>query len=216
MKVGTDGVLLGAWTDLSEAKNILDIGTGSGLIALMLAQRKKDSHTIGIEMDSRAATQAQQNVEASIFNNQIEIKNIALNKFQSDFKFNLIVSNPPFFTNSTPSPNKERNIARHTNSLSYKDLFSYSSKLISDEGQLSIIVPTVEVDRIRSIATENNFHLTRKTTVFPNKNKVSKRTLFQFSKVKGNISETSLVLEKERHHYTSDALFLFKDFYLKA
>ena len=145
MKVGTDGVLLGAWAE--GGKRILDIGTGTGLIALMMAQRFPASTIDAIEIDSDAASQAVDNVKLSSFSNIVHVMNGSFQDFASSMpskQYDSIVSNPPFFNNSLKNPDEARMLARHTDTLSFRDLFHGVEKLLMDDGVFSAIIPATE------------------------------------------------------------------------
>jgi len=215
MKVGTDGVLLGSWTKAPDPKNILDIGSGTGLIALMLSQRYPKAKVLGIELDKSATDQAIENVSKSPFSKNIEIINGDFTKFNSDVKFDLIVSNPPFFNSGTPSENIGRSIARHSITLGYEDLIIGAKKLIDTHGIISLIAPSERHQSLTDLINKNDLFVIRECTVYPNKSKESKRTLLEISKVKENKKTETLILEKVRHEYTDDAKTLFKDFYQK-
>ncbi len=140
MKTGTDGVLLGAWANGGSC--ILDIGTGSGLIALFMAQRFKDAFVTAIDIDDGAYEQAGENVNRSVFKSRINVIKSSLQLFQSLNKYDAIVCNPPFFNNSLKNKDNQRTVARHTDSLSYRDLFRGVASLLDDEGEFSAIIPS--------------------------------------------------------------------------
>ncbi len=145
MKVGTDGVLLGAWASLDgEESNILDIGAGTALIALMMAQRNPLSHIDAIEIDEASADQAAENIAASPWRDRISLYKCAVQEFESHRKYDLIVSNPPFFCNSLLPPKAERSAARHTITLSFEDLLFAVERLLSDGGRFALILPYSE------------------------------------------------------------------------
>ncbi|MEH0154303.1 methyltransferase [Limibacter armeniacum] len=141
MKVGTDGILLGSWADVSQAKNVLDIGTGTGLVALMLAQRNASAQIEAIEIDKVAAQQATENVEASPFASRLTVRQTSLQTFQPQHQYDVIVSNPPFFENSLKADSQQRNLARHTDSLSHEELCLFASEHLSDHGKLCMVLP---------------------------------------------------------------------------
>ena len=151
MKIGTDGVLLGAWANIEQSHSILDVGSGSGLISIMLAQRS-DATITGIEIDSFASNQSIENINASPWRNRISVINtdfIVWASMAHNFsQFDHIVSNPPFFNNGPVAPNESRAIARHCNSLGYEQLIKLSKKLLTDNGKLSIISPFERQDDI--------------------------------------------------------------------
>lgn len=139
MKTGTDGVLLGAWAN--GGRRILDVGTGSGLIALFMAQRFAGAFLTAIDIDTGAFRQAVENVERSVFKSRINVVKSSLQEFTASDKYDAIVCNPPFFNNSLKSSDKQRTFARHTDSLSYHDLFTGVAALLDDYGEFSAIIP---------------------------------------------------------------------------
>jgi tRNA1Val (adenine37-N6)-methyltransferase len=142
MKVGTDGTLLGAWASLGVPDGrILDIGTGTGLIALMMAQRFPKSHVTAIDIDTEAVGQARENVVSSPFSERIRVEQADVRSFQSDGLYDAIVSNPPYFSHALECPDSQRTMARHTTSLSYESLMSSAYHLLSEEGRFSVIIP---------------------------------------------------------------------------
>ena len=194
MKVGADGVTLGAWADVSGAKSILDAGCGSGLITLMLAQRSEAKIT-AIDIDEQSIVQTKENVGNSLWDNRIRIIHTSLQQFaESSFrKFDLIVCNPPFFVNSLKSPSDSRTRARHTDSLSHLELILAVEKLLAEK---------------------QCFFCSRKVTLFPNTEKPAKRLLLEFRTEMTDCKEDKLTVEKERNVYTSEYSALVKDFYL--
>ena len=149
MKVGTDGVLLGAWAH--GGRRILDIGAGTGLISLMLAQRCPNASLTAVEIDSEAASQARENVAASPFADRVGVVATDIQSFATDERFDAIVSNPPFFTDSLRNPDSQRATARHADTLTYRDLFSAVSRLIADDGEFSAVIP---FDRLTQFTAE--------------------------------------------------------------
>lgn len=216
MKVGTDGVLLGAWANCSNTKKILDIGTGSGLIALMLAQRSS-AQIDAIDIDEDAYNQAKINFENSPFNERLSVKRISLQDYPATQKYDLLVSNPPYFSQSLKSPDIGRNFARHNDDLSLEELFSKSKSLLNDTGRLALIYPFDGFENLDSIAYKYNFYLIRKTTVLPTKGALPKRVLLEYSlgKETGCIAN-ELYIEKARHQYSDEYLALIKEYYLNV
>ena len=219
MKVGTDGVLLGAWATISRKKNILDVGTGSGLISLMLAQRTKAFPLIdAIDIEADAVVQAVINVDNSPFGN-IRCIETSLQDFtlMPCRKYDLIVSNPPFFSSSLKSPEKKRTLARHTDTLPIEELFLHSKSLLNqEEGILSIIYPYTEKKYLLELAGKTGLSVSRITNVIPTADSTPKRVLMEFSiKPVSNIIENNLTIEKGRHIYTDEFIDLVKDFYLR-
>ncbi len=215
MKVGTDGVLLGAWSKTLE-RNTLDIGTGTGLIALMLAQRTKVALIDAIELDKVASEEAHQNFKNSKWNNRLTVIYTSIQNYHPTKKYEVIVSNPPFFINSTKAPNNLRNNARHTDQLPFIDLITSVKQLLSKSGIFSLILPLEEANQFILLANQNKLFLTRKCLVKPNPTKAPKRVLMEFSFTETNTLEETLTIETEnRHEYTKEYITLTKDFYLK-
>ena len=215
MKVGTDGVLIGAWTLCNKATNILDIGSGTGLISLILAQRNDAAVITGIEIEENTFLQSQDNFNNSKWSKRLSIIHTSLQDFSSETKFDLIVSNPPFFTDSTQANNQYRKLARSTNSLNFKELISKSKILLSENGIFSVIIPFPRKEEFINIALENNLFLSRICNVKGIANSPVKRILMEFNNSQDTILEENLVIEKERHNYTDKYIDLCKDFYLK-
>ena len=216
MKVGTDGVLLGAWTDISGVQSILDIGTGTGLIGLMLAQRSP-AIICGIEIDENAAVQAIENVNNSPWNERIKIEAVSLQTFvkNTDCCFDLIVSNPPYFNKSLKNPDVQRSMARHTDSLNQEDLITAACVLLSDTGRLSVILPVTEGPGFISRAELSGLYCSRRTKVILRIGVPEKRLLLEFLRAKCVCKEGSLLIEKEkRHEYSDEFKALTKEYYL--
>lgn len=216
MKVGTDGVLLGAWADCVNAQSVLDIGTGTGLIALMLVQRSK-AKIDAVEIDEAASIQAKENVDKSLWSDRIEIFNKSFQDFSNttEKKYDLIVSNPPYFQNSLYAPDEKRTDARHNSNLKLDDLVFGAFKLLSEKGRLSIILPYVEGTMFILKAAEKGLYCVRQTNVLPKPAREPKRLLLEFRKEKMPLVEQELIIElNKRHEYSEAYKNLTKDFYL--
>lgn len=186
MKVGTDGTLLGAWATAPIGPcRILDIGTGTGLIALMMAQRFQEAYVTGIDIDGEAVSQARENVQASPFANRVDIVEGDIVDYSADQPYDVIVSNPPFFVASLECPDNRRTKARHTSSLSYSMLFQTVRRLLSDTGRFSVVVPADYRLHLVSEATLNTMYLTRVCSVRTTPSKPIKRYLIEFRKIPG-------------------------------
>ncbi|WP_300703222.1 methyltransferase [Bacteroides sp.] len=215
MKVGTDGVLLGAWASVANAKHILDVGTGTGLIALQIAQRNQKAAITAIEIDPSAAAQAKENVQCSPWADRIDVICSDFRSFQSKIKFDLIVSNPPYFIDALNCPNEQRNIARHTGGLNYDLLFHHAAHLLEEEGGVSVIIP-VEAERaVIDAAWDNKLFPSNCMRIFTKPGKPCRRVLFTFRFQYKEYIEESLCIEVERNNYTPEYIALTKDFYLK-
>ena len=206
MKVGTDGVLLGAW--VPTGSRILDVGTGSGLIARMLMQRCPEAEVEGIDIDEAAVEQANEN--------GVRAFQARLQEWQGTY--DLIVSNPPYFQNSLKNPDEGRKTARHTDTLSYAELVKHSARLLSEGGQLAVILPAEAENEVRQLAAGEELYLTRVTRVYSKENKKPKRVLLAFQlkteDLRFEILEDSLVLEDEKGGRSLPYQELCKEFYL--
>ena len=216
MKVGVDGVLLGAWADVSNARNILDVGTGTGLIALMLAQRSLAKIT-AIEIEEKAATEAKENVTASPWKNRVEIKHISFQEFvkESQDKFDLVVSNPPFFERAQKSQNTNRAIARHNDSLPFSHLIKLSAGILGENGRLAVIVPFDAIRILDGLAQKNHLFLQRITEIKPHPDKATNRVLLEWGKKEGVLKKDCLTIYNTDNSFNSGYINLTKDFYLK-
>lgn len=217
MKVGTDGVLLGAWVSVSNAQHILDAGTGTGLISLMLAQRS-NSMIDAIDIDAHAAQQATINSNLSPFTSQINVHHTSLAQYvnSTQQRYDLIVSNPPYFSKSLKCPDNTRSMARHNDSLPLSQLISGSCTLLKPEGRIALILPYNARTELLRIAKQENIHLIRETCVIPTPGSTPKRLLAELSTLPAaTINSSALVIEKARHQYTPEYTELTRDFYLK-
>jgi len=213
MKVGTDGVLIGCWVNCEKASNILDIGCGTGLITLMLAQRNLNSNITGIEIDKIASQEAQENIFNSDWEERIKIKNTSLQQFIPQSKFDLIVSNPPYFPQNKSQ--QIRDIARHTNTLSFEELICNAAKLLASKGIFSVIIPKNSEEYFCKIASANKLYRNRVCYVKGNETSEVKRVMMEFSFIKSVAITEHLTIERSRHNYTDKYIQLCRDFYLK-
>ena len=217
MKVGTDGVLLGAWCDVKGVSRVLDIGTGSGLIALMLAQRNAECQIDAVEIDGQSFRQATENASASPWPERINIIQCSFQDFsvQAFRKYDLIVTNPPYFRNSLPNPGPERTAARHSASLGMSDLLEGVKELLDDHGRFCMIMPVNEAVLFTEKAGRSDLYCRKMTFVLPNPGKPPKRYLLEFSRFDGRLIKSDLVIELDRrHHYSPEFKKLTEDFYL--
>jgi tRNA1Val (adenine37-N6)-methyltransferase len=217
MKVNTDGVLLGAWADICGAQTVLDIGAGTGLISLMIAQRSNAIIT-GIEIEKNAADEAIQNVQDSPWKNRVSIHHISFQDFAANTraKFDLIVSNPPFFSNSVKNANPHLSVARHNHLLPFEDIIKGAKKLLSETGKISLILPCGSASEFIEKALFGNLHLNRLTGVKPFPDKMPNRCLMEFGKTKLPLQKTEIsVFDETRKDYSEAFKLLACDFYLK-
>jgi tRNA1Val (adenine37-N6)-methyltransferase len=221
MKVGTDAVLLGAWATVNKYPDaILDIGAGTGVISLMLAQRS-DAMTIdAVEIDEQAHEQCVENFELSDWGDRLFCYNTSFDAFveemvEEEEQYDLIISNPPFYTDAFETEDDSRNKARFTSSLSFETLVSGVSKLLSETGVFSVIIPFKEEINFIKLAKNGNLCLNRVCRVKGNVDSEVKRSLLEFSFKTQDVVEGELTIEKTRHNYTKEYIELTKDFYLK-
>ncbi len=223
MKVGTDGVLLGAWADAALNMNggrarILDVGTGSGLIALMLAQRNPDAEIIGIDIDETAVMQAQLNFSASKWGERLSAESVSLQEYAVSHigMFDAVVSNPPYFSNSLKAPDEARTTARHTDTLTLGELVRHTATLLKAGGVFSVVLPKWEEQTFLSETANSGLALYRRLNVQGRAEKPVKRLLLGFIKTTGeqNVIEENLILEEGLNQRTEEYARLAKEFYL--
>ncbi|MCO6478596.1 MAG: methyltransferase [Phaeodactylibacter sp.] len=218
MKVGTDGVLLGAWADISGVSNILDIGAGSGLVAIMLAQRTEQAIIHAVEIDSASAKQAAENMRASPWKSRLKVFHTAVQDYVpfAISRYGLIVSNPPFFSGGTFSQNQDRNSVRHTIKLPHGDLLAAVRSLLAPEGRFCVILPFLEGLRFQELAQSYNLHCTRMAEVYPRQGSKLERLLMQFEKQPKAMRKSILTIHKgEIDEWTDEYVQLTGAFYLK-
>lgn len=217
MKVGTDGALLGAWVNIDGAASVLDIGTGTGLIALMIAQRSL-AKVQGVEIEKSAADEAIENVKNSPWTDRVLIQNISFQDFvkNTDRQFDLIVSNPPFFTNSFKNEIENRALARHNHLLSFQELISGAVKLMSSKGRLAVVLPNIPAEEFIELAILKGLFLNRTTRVKPKASKLYNRLLIEFSKENLVPAEDELIIyTNDSSDFTEMYKKLTREFYLK-
>lgn len=217
MKVGTDGVLIGAWCRLPSSGRILDVGTGTGLIAVMAAQRAPECTATGIDIDAECVAQARDNAASSPWGDRIEIEQCALQEFFPTHRFDAIVSNPPYFEESLLPPDARRTAARHTRSLTYAELVEGVVRLLDTDGCFSLILPAAESERFMS-AAHGALFLTRRCDVRTTRGSGVRRVMMEFA-----VSVPKLVPQIESlsiedggpMRYSDEYRALTRDFYLK-
>lgn len=215
MKVGTDAVLLGSWVYVNNAKIILDIGTGSGVIALMLAQRTDDHVQIdAIEIEKEDASQAKENVLISPWPGKVSVFNKSIQELETTIKYDLIVSNPPYFINSLLPPSQHRARTRHAEQLTFDELIMHSIRLLNPTGTLAVILPVREGNDFKQIALKDGLHVKRQLAFYSRKEKPQERWLFEFGFESSETKNEKLFLYETENMKSSDYINLTKDFYL--
>ncbi|MFA9190814.1 methyltransferase [Flavobacterium sp. FZUC8N2.13] len=219
MKVGTDGVLLGAWTPVNHNPfSILDIGTGTGVIALMLAQRSNAQQIDALEIDEDAYEQATDNFENSDWNDRLFCFHAGLDEFveEPEDEYNLIVSNPPFYNEDYKSSNEQRDLARFQDAMPFEDLVEAADLLLSENGIFSVIIPFKEESTFLALAKEYELYPIKITRVKGTPTSEIKRSLLAFSRKEiASFPIDVLIIETARHIYTPEYIALTTDFYLK-
>ena len=215
MKVGTDGVLLGAWCPVEGARRVLDVGTGCGVIALMVAQRNRQALIEGIDIDKESITEACLNFASSPWSNRLTATEGDFNDMDRNARYDLIISNPPYFTNGILPTGDSRTVARHTASLTYRQLIDGASRLLSDDGILALISPGEAYSDSIEACTFASLPVRRLTHVIPVEGALPKRLLWQLSRRDMPYSEDSLTIAHTDVTYTSEYVALTGAFYLK-
>lgn len=219
MKVGTDGVLLGAWTPIKNNPfSILDIGTGTGIIALMLAQRSNAEQIDALEIDEEAYEQATDNFENSPWNDRLFCFHAGLDEFveEPEDEYDLIVSNPPFYSENYKSNSEQRDLARFQDAMPFEDLVEAADLLLSENGIFSVIIPFKEEENFLALANEYELYPIKITRVKGAPNSEIKRSLLAFSRNENpDFPVDELIIETARHQYTPEYIELTKEFYLK-
>lgn len=219
MKLGTDSVLLGAWTFSSGPEKVLDIGTGTGVIALIIAQNNSEALVDGVEIDSDSASQAAVNFNQSPFGERLRVIHQDIQSFSenNEERYDLLVCNPPFFTGGTLSEISSRNAVRHTVKLPHADLIHAARMLLNEQGRLNLILPYIEGLRFEELAKNYGFYVRKITEVFTKSNKPIERLLMSFSKKEGFVEKESIAIQKDsdlRNDWTDEYKKLTEDFYL--
>ena len=220
MKVGTDGTLIGAWASLEGVKTVLDVGCGCGLIALMIAQRSSDSTVLGIDIDEASVRQAARNVAASLWADRvsIECRDVRDLKLDDFGRFDLVVTNPPFYEEDVACPDLSRNSARHTDCLSFEELVEAAARLLSEKGTLSLVLPAKSKSRFVGVAASRWLYLSRFTSVITKPGKQPKRVLMEFKRTLTDAVEDDLYIYNKgiynKGMFSEEYVKLMKDFYL--
>ncbi len=215
LKVGTDAVLLGAYIDCKDAKHILDIGTGTGIIALALAQ-KSEAIIHALDINSEACKLANENFQNSNWSNRLTIFCQAVQNFETDIKYDIIVSNPPYFSAGNASPNKGKAIAKHDNELKLSDLLLNIKRLLNKNGLTYLIFPALQHDSFIQECENAELFVSKKLFIIPKKGKQANRIIFELSHQFSICENSHLTIENDfRHDYSEEYKELTKDYYLK-
>lgn len=216
MKVSTDACIQGAWTPIPDgAKRVLDIGTGTGLLSLMLAQRSQDIDIDAVELDESAAGQAVENIKASEWANRINVINADIREYTTQDKYDLIICNPPFFNNSLLGTDENRNKARHSNLLSNSELIDSIDNLLEIDSMASILLPIPEFKLFENMIVEKGWYACRKLWIHPSEGKSPNRVVGLIRRGSGEAHEKHLYIrQKDRNSYTSEFENLLRYYYL--
>ncbi len=215
MKVGTDAVLLAALVEMSEYNSILDIGCGSGVISLMCAQKSR-AQISAIDIDKDSVEQAHENFESSKWNSRLKVSECSVQEYAKlpEQKFDLLISNPPFFENALKSPLESRNKARHNDTLSSEDLLHSARQLLLAHGKLAIILPFTEGEEFIKTASSHQFYLQRRVEIQPKPSKIANRLVLEFVLSPCETTKENIIIREEGNDYTEDYRRVTKDFYL--
>jgi tRNA1Val (adenine37-N6)-methyltransferase len=218
MKIGTDGVLLGAWATISHNPfSVLDIGSGTGVLALMIAQRSDAELIEAIEIDGDAFEQCVTNFENSKWNDRVFCYHASLLEFSEEIEdtYDLIICNPPFYLNAHKTKNTQRDLARFEEAMPFDHLIQSAAKLLSPNGRFCVIIPYKEELAFIELASQVQLFPNKLTRIKGNESTPVKRSLIEFTFHKNDLQSSELIIEKERHQYTQDYIDLTKDFYIK-
>ena len=217
MKVGTDAVLLAAWADVSAAQQILDIGTGSGVIALMIAQRTPPSaHIDTVEIEKESADQAAENFSNSPWRSRLKVHQLPIQEFFPPLQFDLIITNPPYFNKSLEPPGEKRHHVRHTVTLNYEELLSAVDRLLTSNGRFNLILPFKEAILFTDLASPYGLFCSRRYDFKTRSEKPCERTLMEFSRQVQSVDTGEILLYDKGVEWSSSYQVLMSQFYLKG
>jgi len=214
MKINTDGVLLGATVNHPKPLTILDIGTGTGVIALMLAQRFPEADIHAVEIDEQAAETAGTNFQSSVFSDRLTINNIAIEQYNHSKQFDIIVSNPPFFVNDLKNEEIRKGIARHADEDFFAMLIEKSNALLADEGMIWLILPIKQANDVINIASNYGLSLKERIHIHSDKSKPTFRQMICLKKGKVILKESDFYIYESLKQHTQEYKLLLKDFFL--
>ncbi|MCX7863356.1 MAG: methyltransferase [Bacteroidales bacterium] len=215
-KVGTDSILLGSWVNIENVNKVFDIGAGCGILSLMIAQRKPDAKIFGVEIDKPSFEQALDNIRNSPWADRICIIHSSLQNFgKNRYKYDLIITNPPFFNNSLTCPDERRATARHTHTLTLHEIINFSEKHLSERGRLALVIPFSQFVFFKDMIMVKGWYINRMAKVYPNYNKPAHRVLIECSLHPSGIEYEEITIETNvRHVYTKRYAELTNSFYL--
>ena len=215
MKVNTDSVLLGAWTKIVEnAKTALDIGSGTGLLALMLAHKNNDIEIDAIEIEKNAFLESKENFENSKWKKRLTSIPISLQNFNPPTKYDCIITNPPYFLNSLKNEMKTKRLARHTDSLSFEEIIEFCLKHLTSKGKLHLVLPKTEAETFIELSTNKNLYLNKRCNIKPNSDKPINRVMMELSLTKVDLLVEEMEVYKSQNVYSDKHFELTKEFYL--
>ena len=215
MKVNTDGVLLGAWASGRGATRILDIGTGTGVIALMMAQQNNKAKITAVDIDENACLQAKENFSNSLWNTNLEVQHIGLQNFSSETKFDIIISNPPYFVQDYKTEDEAKNVAKHSTALTYDELLDGINRLLTNEGKAFLIIPIFNLPLLQTKAEGLELYLTKLTEVTAVEGKLPYVVLIQLERERKEVVKSGLLIQKVNAEFTEEYRELTKEYYLK-
>lgn len=219
MKVGTDGVLLGLLANIShveqqEDARVLDIGTGTGLVALIAAQRLPNAQITAIEIEPNSAEQARENFEASPFAARLRVVQGKVQEYFTDIRHNLILCNPPFYNGTLTSPDDKRTMARHALSLTFDELAHSASRLLAERGKFVVIIPSYAEEQMTTCCAEYGLVLNEITKVYPNADKEFKRVVLQYSREETELTENKLLIDDPPGYKSAEFKALVEEYYI--
>lgn len=215
MKVTTDGVLLGAWANVHGAQNILDIGTGTGLIALMMAQKNKEAIVDAIDIDGDAYRQAKGNFENSAWAYRLNAVHSSLQTYGSGKKYDVIISNPPYFVNDLKTGNTQKDIGKHSTALTYSELLNGINRMLAETGRAFLVIPAFNLKLVEDIAGNEGLFITHQTAVIAVQGKKPYLQLLRLERKICKYETDSIVIQEKAGEFMEQFRLLTKDFYLK-
>lgn len=215
LKVGTDGVVLGAWVRTEGAKRILDIGTGTGLLALIAAQRNAEAMIDAVEIDDTSTEQAVENIAASPWSDRVRVHRMDVRRMKSAEPYDLIICNPPFYAGEMDSPDVRKGLAKHSGELTFAELIDAVSRLVASEGRFACIIPLNREAELMKLAEGNDLHVVRRCTLRYLEARPVKRVLLELGRSRASLQDEELVVEHRQGVYTDTYRALLSDLMLR-